>query len=67
MLLDQQRVLSRDHGIYQSEMKSDASIDGHVQVSQSPSLFMSSFLILLVREQSSPERLMLCSSHICRP
>lgn len=49
MLLDQQRALSMDHRIYQSEMKSDASIDSHVQVSQSPGLFISSFLIPLMR------------------
>lgn len=49
VLLDGQRVLSRDHRIHHREMKSDASIDSHVQVPQSLGLFMSSFLISLVR------------------
>lgn len=35
VLLDGQGVLSRDHRIYQHEMKSDASIDSHFQVSES--------------------------------
>lgn len=49
VLLDGQRALSGNHRIYQSEMKSDVNTDSHVQVSQSPDLFMSSFLIPLVR------------------
>ena len=40
MLLGQQRVLSRDHRIYQSATESDVSRNSRVQISQSPGLFM---------------------------